>query len=179
MQQIKKPRQKERKATLLILAAAVLLIGGVVAAYYLNQPKPAEQPTANDTSTVSPQPSDSETRESSQDKQQPDSPYVDPSKNTDEVPKEVSSSLKITKLLQTSGTVDYQAEATGARAGKCSALFTSEIGKPVTRTSDTSTGVCKASIPSTEFDSLGEWTLTVRFYFNNKQIDASKKIVLR
>lgn len=103
---------------------------------------------------------------------------VDTTQTTDQIPTSTGVLVSIKNLSHENGTVSYTADVTGATTGTCSAVFTSQMGKPVTRTTDTSSGVCSASISEAEFDALGTWTLSLRFYSNNTQANASKDVVI-
>lgn len=104
---------------------------------------------------------------------------TDTSKTSDEFPVSTTISAEISHLTQTHGVVSYSATISGAETGTCSALFTNPIGKPVTRASETTTGVCNGDIPDLEFDALGEWTLQLTFYANNTQAVATKTITIK
>lgn len=103
---------------------------------------------------------------------------VDSSKTTDDIPTSASESIEITKLIQSGGAITYEAKINGTSGGgTCSAVYSNDIAKPVTRTSDANGDMCgPVSISAGEFSTLGTWTLTLRYYSNNTQVVTSKKI---
>lgn len=178
--------QSRNKSKLRIIIPILLVVLGAAAALgymYLNHLGPfsentpssserAEQDRAKNTDKTNQQQKDALVGGST-------SKNVDTAKTTDQVPQSTDVSVQINTLSQKDGVVTYRAAATGATTGTCSAVFTNELGKPVTRTAETADGQCSAAIPEQEFDALGTWTLTVRFYSNNTQATANKTIEIK
>lgn len=106
---------------------------------------------------------------------------VDSSKNTSEIPVSDSTSVEITSLQQGNGQITYSAKFTGQSSdGTCSATFTNELARPVIRTTPAKDSICgPVSIPETEFTTLGNWVLTVRYYKDNTQAVATKSIEVK
>lgn len=100
---------------------------------------------------------------------------------TDQIPKSSSMSMAIDSVVEQNGSVTYSGTVGNPVAGgKCSAIFTSKIDKPVTDTPVFKNNTCgPSSVPSTEFTSLGTWTLTLRYFTNSTQVSASKDIEIR
>lgn len=106
---------------------------------------------------------------------------VDTTKNTAEVPVSNETTLVITNLYQEGNNVIYQAKVTNPGAsGTCSAVFTNSVSKPVTYTSNISGGDCGPfTLSINNFDSVGSWLLTLRYYSGNEQVVATKNIELK
>lgn len=102
-------------------------------------------------------------------------------KNTDEIPVSTETSVSITELSQNNGKVAYSAEIINpGTSGTCSAVFTNDVAKPVTRTTSTTSSACaKVEIPELEFSAVGTWTLTLRYYTNVTQAVATKTIEVK
>ncbi len=109
----------------------------------------------------------------------PQSPNVDTTKTTADIPVANNLSVAIDTVKADNNEVSYTATAKGTMTGTCSAVFTSKLGKPVTITSDTTTGKCQGSVSAMEFDALGTWTLTLRYYANNTQAVATSTVEVR
>lgn len=108
-------------------------------------------------------------------------PNVDTSKTTNEIPASPATSLTITNLSEQNGNVTYSAAITNpGTSGTCSAVFTSKIDRPVTHSEAANGTQCgPTSIPANTFTSIGQWTLTLRYYTNNTQATATKTIEIR
>lgn len=105
---------------------------------------------------------------------------VDTSKTTDQIPVSNDVSVSITNLTYENGNVTYQAAITNSTGGTCSAVFTNEIGKPVTRNTEANGASCgPVIIPDYAFDAIGTWKLTLRYYSNDHQATDSKDIEVR
>lgn len=174
---INRKNNKKQKNLLLFTVSAILLLS--VGAYLLLQNTPNQQKStklesedSKSTSTDTPH-SDPSNKASSN-----PSPDVDSQKTSDEIPMSTSNSVNISQLYQSDDSVSYSATVTGSQTGKCSALFTNPIGKPVTRVSEATDGTCKATIPVQEFDALGEWELKLTFYSDNTQSTATKNLII-
>lgn len=105
----------------------------------------------------------------------------DTSKNTAEIPVSSTVKLSIDSISQDSQTVTYRATISNpADSGTCSAVFTKDNSKPVTRVSAANSGSCgPVSIPSLEFESIGVWTLTLRYYADDSQAIATQTVEIR
>lgn len=182
MHSIKKNKQKSKSKIIWALLLVILLAfaGYVAYAYYYHhwpftntQPEVTEQQKtiANNSDSQNPQTKDSVAVSSKSDN-------VDTQKTTDEIPVAQNLSVSIDSLKQTDSSVDYKATASQSVKGTCSATFTSDIGKPVVKNSETNDGVCSGSVPILEFDALGTWKLTLRFYTDNTQAIATKDITV-
>ncbi len=103
---------------------------------------------------------------------------VDTSKNTTEVPVSTEVKLIIDQLSEDNGSVLYRATVTNpGESGTCSAEFTNPNSKPVTKVTDATGGICgPVSLSVNEFDSLGSWTLTLRYYTGDTQAVATKTL---
>lgn len=106
---------------------------------------------------------------------------VDSTKNNSEVPVSDTTSLTITDLSQTGQTITYSADITNPSAnGVCNASFTKEASLPVVRNDEPTNSKCgPISISANTFDSLGEWTLTLRYFADNTQAVATAKIEIK
>lgn len=172
-------RNKTVKLIVLLVSLAVLLIAGWLAYAYKTQSWPFDKSQtaqeqqkiteANTTDSLNTQKKDGMIAGSK-------SEYVDTQKTSDQIPVSDDLSVKILSVGQSeNGIVSYSASA-NKPAGTCSATFTHELGKPVIRNSDTTDGKCSAEISAMEFDALGEWTLTLRYYSNNAQAVATQTV---
>lgn len=103
---------------------------------------------------------------------------VDLNKTTDQIPTAPEAAITITQLEQKNGQVSYAAQVSGiAENGTCSATFTKDGSRPIVRSSQASGATCgPISISETEFSQVGSWTLTLRYFADNKQIDTTKDI---
>lgn len=135
-------------------------------------PKDSESLKAEDDNSL-------KTDESEEPKVEEESKYVDSSENAEQIPSSRLVTIDISSLTSENDTVTYSAEVKGAKSGTCSALFTSDIGKPVSDAYDTNNGLCEASIPTYEFDSYGKWTLALRFYNDNTQAKDEASVTLK
>lgn len=101
---------------------------------------------------------------------------------SDQIPANPDLSLQITELNQQNNTVTARAVITSSGSGNCVFSFATPEGRPVVKqvASQTANGSqgCSVSIPEVEFDKLGEWELTVSFYYNNAKAEASRKVMI-
>lgn len=179
-----KPSHKSKlpRAAVLTIVLLLLLGAGTVAAYYYKIGPFADSSRSSESSgdAKTKNPSDQTNDQKKVDvKGGTTSDNVDTTKTTDQIPKSTVTSVTIDSLAQQNGVVSYSASVGGASSGTCSAVFSNDIGKPVSRTVDTTNGTCSAVIPENEFDALGKWTLTLRFYANNTQTVSTKDIVIK
>ncbi len=100
------------------------------------------------------------------------------SKNTGDVPVSATTTININSVIQSDGMITYDAAVVNpGDNGTCSAVFTKDGSKPVTRVSNTHSDECgPVSIPELEFESVGMWTLTLRYYTNEAQAIATKTV---
>lgn len=180
---IQRSKNKNRKRILLLLAA-ITLLAAIGLFIYFNQPQDNNNSRSSKPqkeSSKSDMPSNSDTAPQVEQQKKPPvaSPDVDPSKTTNEIPASSSVSISITNLVQSGEKISYNADVVGTTNGKCSAIFTNKIGKPVTRVIETTSGKCSADISVSEFDALGDWTLQLTFYSNNTQSSDSKVITIK
>lgn len=163
-------KSKLRKFIVVGLAVALLAI---VLFFFLHRSQTAPSTTLDKNATISNKSSktDVATPHTSDD--------VDVTKNTSQVPIATDTSIAITSLTQQNGQVSYVATISGEGSGTCAALFTHTASKPVENTTSASGVSCSGSIPDVEFDILGTWTLTLRYYTDNHQTVATKDIVIR
>lgn len=176
---IQKRKNTNRKKLLLLFFVVLLalIVGALI--YFGQQPGDDVSKKQDDSSKTTTDKSDTPTETDNQKSPPPASPDVDPSKTTNEIPTSEAISVNISKLVQSGDVISYSADISGATNGKCSALFTSKMGKPVTRVTETTNGKCTADISALEFDALGDWTLQLTFYSNNTQASTSKVITVK
>jgi hypothetical protein len=165
-------KASHKKAIILSVIGALLIVAAATA-YYLK----IQSDNAIEKSHEKANSSDSQNPQSKSNLPSTDSTNVDPSKSTDEVPVKQDASLIITKLEQSGGSVSYAATFDGIDGnGTCSAQFTASGAKPVTSTTKASGQECSASISEVNFNLIGTWTLTLRYYTANTQVTATKAI---
>lgn len=175
------PRKKYwKKRLIIIFSVAILVLAGLTAASYhyqywpftptTHKPSPEEQDKLNKEKAVE-----------DKEKSQTTSPDVDASRPTTSVPVSTTVSLEVTSLLQSDSNVTYAATITNpGESGTCSAVFTNDIAKPVTRTTDANGTSCgPVSIPELEFSAVGQWTLTLRYYSSGIQAVATKTVEVK
>lgn len=105
----------------------------------------------------------------------------DVNKDSSEIPESTNVSLTIDLIEQANGRITYSATVSNpAGKGTCSVVFTKDGSKPVTRVDETQTNKCgPISIPELEFESVGTWIMTLRYYSNNTQAVTTKTIEVR
>jgi len=107
---------------------------------------------------------------------------VDLNKNTTEIPVSKGAELSINKLEQSNGIITYTAKISGSISnnGICSATYTNDISKPVTRSSTPNNLTCgPVDIPEGEFSAIGNWVLTVRYFADNVQLITTQNIEVK
>lgn len=180
MKSIQKKKQSKKVVFLIVLIVLLFTASGAVF-YYQTRSNP--QPTTTNTTSEETQPSSPNIEAESNDKGSVINPPVndttDNNTTTDNVPQAKSISIAINKLEQSNGYVVYRSTVAGADAGTCSATFTNNYGKPVVKNSPMTNMVCEGSVNEMEFDALGTWTLTIRFYNNNTQASDTRKVEIR
>jgi len=109
------------------------------------------------------------------------SPDVDVSQTTNNVPVSPTTTIEVSDLSQSNGAINYTAKISGASTGgTCNANFSNDIARPVSRTTSASNGACgPVSIPETEFSTIGQWKLTLRYYTNDTQAVITKDIEVK
>lgn len=133
-------------------------------------PKEKEQATKNDPTTAS--------GSAKSDAQR--APGVNKSLTTAQVPVSNSSSVTISTLDQSNGSINIIANITNpASSGVCTVTFTKTGAKPVTRTINTTTDICSSSIPELEFSMTGSWQAQVIYFANNTQASATGTITIQ
>lgn len=106
-------------------------------------------------------------------------------KTTDQIPVDTASSATINTLKQENGSIIFNGSVSPAlTGGTCLLTFTNPNDKPITRTSVATTegasSVCKQiTISETEFSYLGTWTATFRYFVGDKQVVATKDIIIK
>jgi len=185
MQKIQTKKSSTKRLLYIILIVVLLGLIGYTAYSYFDNPSlfdnKSDKESASDDQKAAEQ-KDSNTDNQSEDKNAKapsKSEDVDVTKPVDDIPVAEETSITIAELYQKDGRVDYRANVRGTAGGTCSALFESERGKPVTRTSKSTGKTCSASIPAMEFDAPGDWTLTLRYYIDNTKATATKDITIR
>lgn len=114
-------------------------------------------------------------------KDQVANPNVDTSKTTDQIPVSTSATVSIAELAQKNGSVTIASNVTNpGTSATCSAQFTSDVARPVSRTVDAVNGSCpEISIPEQEFSAIGAWKLTLRYYTADTQAVDTKTIEIK
>jgi len=183
MQKIQPKKTNKKRILIILTVVSLLLLIGFTAYAYSNNTnlvdKSNEQNSTKEESTPDTQPTSKSSIDDEDAKAPVQSDDVDITQPANEVPVAEKTTVTITELSQNNGNVSYRSDVSGNQNGTCSALFESDRGKPVTRTTETANGSCAASIPAMEFDAPGTWTLTLRFYTDNTQAIAKKDIVIR
>lgn len=171
--QINRNTQTSKKK-LFIGIAIVLVVAGLTGAVVWGLNRQSSDETTNDTAQEEQFNAD---KKAETNKGGSGSTAVDPNLNTDEVPASQTTSIKLDSLNSVDGLVNYSATITGEKEGLCSATFTSELGKPVVKSANsTGSGTCTGSYNVAEFDALGKWNLTLRYYTNNTQTEATGEV---
>lgn len=163
---------KKRKKILAISIAFVVLVTGSLLLWTRFHQVPAQSPSASsasDSSAIDKQ--GVATSTSSKD--------VDVTKDTNQIPTSTDTTITIDSLRQENGQVIYSASISGSGGGTCAALFSSRSGKPVNDTAAATGTTCQGRISDVEFDMVGSWTLTLRYYVGDHQSVATKDIVIR
>lgn len=157
--------------TLILLAATLFVLEKTRLTNFIKDPFYKPQPEAN--SSVS-----DSTLKSKANLASTNTDAGDTSKNTGNIPVSPTTTINIDSVVQSDGMVTYNATIISpGGSGTCSAMFTKDGSKPVTRVSNTSSDKCgPVSIPELEFESVGVWTLTLRYYTNETQAIATKTV---
>lgn len=105
-------------------------------------------------------------------------------KTTDQIPVSETLTASIDTLDQSNGVITFAGSANDTKeGGSCSIVFSNPNDRPITRTvaASISNGmaICgPINIPETEFSFLGEWTATFRYYINDTQAMAERKMII-
>lgn len=97
---------------------------------------------------------------------------------TDQVPSSPTTSVTITNVSQSDGSVNASASATGATEGTCVFTFSHSEERPVTRQVTTTNGSCSTAIPAVEFSRLGQWDVSVLFYSNGVKTEGNSSVTI-
>jgi hypothetical protein len=102
-------------------------------------------------------------------------------KDTSQIPASNTSSVTITQLSEGANNVTATASITNAgQESTCSFVFTNPYNKPITVQSSVVNGSCgPISIPNDSFPSIGDWKLTVTYFYQNTQATAEKVITIK
>jgi len=168
----------KRNIISVIIIVVVVLIAYTSTSFALKL-WPFTQPTPSDTQ--------SDSTSTSTDSSKDNIPSSDngSTKTTDQVPVDTALNATINTLEQKNGLVTFNGSVSPALAGgTCSLTFTNPNDKPINRTSESTTdntsSVCKQiTVPETEFSYLGTWTTTFRYFVGEKQVVATKDIVIQ
>lgn len=167
--------------TLLCIVAGLLLVAAAVYLVAFKGTLLGWQPFgSNDESTQPVTQSSSDTNHGTKEDTTPGT-----DKTTDQIPVSDTLEASIDELGQSGGYVTLVGSVTNAKtSGSCSVAFTNPNDRPITRTVNaTLTGdkaICETvKIPETEFSFLGEWTATLRYYSNDTQAVAERKITIQ
>lgn len=179
---MKLPQRKKywQNPLIIIIFVGVLALAGLTSAAYHYQYWPFA-PASDNSNKPSPEEQgklDKKKAIEDKGKSQTSSTNVDASKSPNTIPVSTTTSVEITNLQQSNGKVIYAATVTNpAGSGTCSAVFTNDIAKPVTRTTGADGTSCgPVSIPESEFSAIGTWTLTLRYYTDGTQAVTTKTI---
>lgn len=102
-------------------------------------------------------------------------------KDTSQIPASTTSTVTITQLSEGANNVTASASITNAGQGStCSFVFTNPYNKPITVQSSVANDSCgPVSIPNNSFPSIGDWKLTVSYFYQNTQATAEKVITIK
>jgi flagellar basal body-associated protein FliL len=165
-----------------VIAGIVVIAAGLVVyfAYFANHPKTTEPSpqypvTQSDSNNGTPSKNVDYGKGSSGDTTNTGS---DTTTTSNQVPVANSGTITITTLNQTSGYVNAQAVVSGFSTTQCVYSFAAPQAKPVVRQIN---GNCSGiSIPESEFEFIGTYTLTVTAYNGtSEKISASKDIAVQ
>ena len=174
---IKQKKNKKKLIALLLALAVIIVIGGYT--WYSHHfqiwpfaPKDAKTVELNNSDATNPQTKDDANTQVK---------GVDPTKNSSEVPVSKDTTIQMTSLTQSGQQVVYSASiANPASTGVCSATFTKDGSQPVTKTETIYGSECGPSyISANSFDSVGTWTLTLRYYANDVQAVVTSTIEVK
>lgn len=171
--------QKKNKKKLIIISAIIILFLAVGYIWYSRHyqiwpflPKEVKGVELNDSDATN-----NQTKTKANDSIK----GVDGTKNSSEIPVSNTTSIEITELSQVGQLINYSATINNSSSnGICSASFTKEGSLPVKKDDTISGNKCGPfSISANTFDSIGEWTLTLRYFADNAQAVTTSKIEVK
>lgn len=173
-----KKNQSRRKITIVVIVVILAAIAYAGTSFALEL-WPFEQHTTNSDGTTTTGSSQNATKDNIPTKE------GGTTKTTDQVPVDATLTAAITTLQQADGFVTFSGTVTPAQTGgSCSVTLSNPNDKPVVRsvdaTSDANGTICgPIKIPESEFSYLGTWTATFRYFVGDKQVVATKDIVIQ
>lgn len=125
--------------------------------FYVSDFEKSEEQTKNDPTT--------------QDKESVGStPGVDQNKSTDQIPISSESSLRISNSSSSVSSVTVEVAITNpSDSGMCSFTFSKNGARPVAKSATPSNSSCSITVPTQEFEMIGEWSIEVRYFANENQ----------
>jgi len=183
---ITKQKQQSAKLKIAIIIASVFVILLIAGTVYLIgfkgtllgwQPFPPFPPIQNETTQDS-----SDTNHGTKD--DIENTDIGTDKTTNQIPVNEALTATFIGLSQSDGYIKFSGSANDSKEGTCSIVFANPNDRPITRTVNATQkdgkAVCEpVQIPETEFSFLGEWTATFRYYINDTQAVAEKKITIQ
>lgn len=102
-------------------------------------------------------------------------------KDTSQIPVSTISTVTITQLSEDANNVTASATITNAsQSGTCSFVFTNPYNKPIALQSSVVNSSCgPVSVPDNTFPSVGDWKLTVSYFYQNTQATAEQTITIK
>lgn len=102
-------------------------------------------------------------------------------KDTSQIPVSTTSTVTITQLSEDANNVTATAAiANASQSGTCSFVFTNPYNKPITLQSSAVNSSCgPVSVPNNAFPSVGDWKLTVSYFYQNTQATAEQVIKIK
>lgn len=170
----KQANSKKHFLILGIIICVALIAGGIY--YFVASQTPTTPTTDNDAKNAA-----DKTIPSTKNGAPASSPDVDNTKTTDDIPVAKETEVAIKELVQQNGSITYTATIENpGESGTCSATFTNDNDRPVVRTTTAEGSNCgPVAIPEAEFSTLGQWTLTLRYYTNNTQAVTTQTIEIK
>lgn len=171
-----RPKNSRRVPMLVLSSVILLVVAGTLYWFVIRDTAPLVDQNANDPTN------ESAKTALNQSKTQGYS-SGSPTTTSEEVPVDRAASVKITNAIQSGTQVNASATISGAPdQGTCVFLFSAPEAKPVTKET-TSAGrdeqSCDISVPTVEFDLLGQWDLTVTFFRDNTKASASTELTIQ
>lgn len=179
---LKKSSYKHARAikTGVIIGAVLVIIGSIVFYFVYASMHPKLTGPAPQHPTTETNPIDGTTAEDTANNQKSETPPVDQQNNTtsNQIPVATAGSIKITSLNQTNGYVNAKAVVSNFTTTQCVYSFYAPQAKPVVKQVN---GDCAGvSIPQSEFEFIGTYTLTVTAYNGtSEKVSVSKDIAVQ
>ena len=183
----KKPYSKTKKIVIGASIALLLILSSILYVYSFNgtlfgwssglgSPTPDIKKTSIPPKIVTPS-----TTPATGDSKGSDQTSSTAPKDTSQIPASTTSTVTITQLSEDANNVTATASITNAGQGStCSFVFTNPYNKPITLQSSVANGLCgPVSVPTNTFPSLGDWKLTVSYFYKNTQATAEKVITIK